>query len=149
MIMTLIYDTPVLEHVNDPSAVPLNNFVDQLAHAAYPGAYLVEFFTWMRYLPLWMAKWKYEAVTGYKKYSTIFSKLYDDVCQRVVSSCWIGPRRILKQFEVREVVTNAPALLHRWRKTAMNMVSISRNRLGLRGRSMQLVLTQSVACINI
>ena len=38
--MTLIYDTPVLEHVNDPSAVPLNNFVDQLSHAAYPGGIL-------------------------------------------------------------------------------------------------------------
>jgi len=111
--MTLIYDTPVLEHVNDPSAVPLNNFVDQLARAAYPGAYLVEFFTWMRYLPSWMAKWKYEAVTGYRKYSTIFSKLYGDVCQRVVSSCWIGSRGILKQIEVRQVVTNAPASLRR------------------------------------
>ena len=113
MTKTLIYDTPVLENANDPSVVPLNNFNDHLSHAAYPGAHLVEFFTWMRYLPSWMAKWKYEAVTGYRKYSTIFLGLYDDVCQRVVSSCWIGLRGILKQFEVRQVVTNAPALLHR------------------------------------
>src|ERR1700685_4181300 len=102
MTKTLIYDTPVLENANDPSVVPLNNFNDHLSHAAYPGAHLVEFFTWMRYLPSWMAKWKYEAVTGYRKYSTIFLGLYDDVCQRVVSSCWIGLRGILKQFEVRQ-----------------------------------------------
>ena len=112
MTKTLIYDTPVLESANDPSAVPLNDFVDQLAHAVYPGAHLVEFFTWMRYLPSWMAKWKYEAVTGHRKYSTIFLELYDDVCQRV-SSCWIGLTGILKQFEVRQVVTNVPALLRR------------------------------------
>ena len=111
--MTLIYDTPVLENTNDPSAVSLNDFVDQLGRAAYPGAHLVEFFTWMRYLPSWMAKWKYKAVTGHQKFSIIFSKLYDDVCQRVVSSCWIRLWGILKQFEVRQVVTNAPALLHR------------------------------------
>jgi len=30
-----------------------------------------------------MAKWKYEAVTGHRKYSIVFSKLYDDVRQRV------------------------------------------------------------------
>ena len=86
MMMALIYDTPVLESANDPSAEPLNEFVDQLGHAIYPGAHLVEFFTWMRYLPSWMAKWKYEAVTGHRKYSIFFSKLYDDVRQRVVSS---------------------------------------------------------------
>ena len=113
MIMALIYDNPVLESANDPSVVPLNDFVDQLARAVYPGAHLVEFFTWMRYLPSWMAKWKYEAVTGHRKYSILFSKLYDDVRQRVVSSYQIRLRGILKQFEVRQVATNVPALLRR------------------------------------
>jgi hypothetical protein len=96
MIMTLVYDSPVLKSVNDPSAVPLNDFVGQLSRAAFPGAHLVEFFTWMRYLPSWMAKWKKEAVAGYEKYSVIFLQLYDDVSQRVVSSCCIRFRRIPK-----------------------------------------------------
>jgi len=86
MITTLIYDAPVLKNANDPSVVALNDFVDLLAHAAYPGAHLVEFFTWMRYLPSWMAKWKSEAVAGYEKNSIMFLKLYDEVCQRVVSN---------------------------------------------------------------
>ena len=86
MIATLLYDTPVLEHVDDPSVAQLNNFVDRIAHAAYPGAYFVEFFTWMKYLPSWTAKWKREAQAWYEKDSTMFLRLYDDVCKRVVSS---------------------------------------------------------------
>jgi hypothetical protein len=89
MITTLIYDTPVLKNANDPSVVALNEFSDLLTHAAYPGAHLVEFFTWMRYLPSWMAKWKSEALAGYKTYSIMFLKLYNDVCQRVVSHSYI------------------------------------------------------------
>ena len=90
--MTLIYDTPVLENANDPAAAPLKGFVDHLSRAAYPGTHLVEFFTWMRYLPSWMARWKHEAVAGYEKYSITFLQLYDDVSQRVVSSRRIGSR---------------------------------------------------------
>jgi hypothetical protein len=86
MIATLLYDTPVLEHVDDPSVAQLNNFVDRIAHAAYPGAYFVEFFTWMKYLPSWTAKWKREAQAWYEKDSTMFLRLYDDVCKRVVST---------------------------------------------------------------
>jgi len=82
MITSLIYDAPVLKNANDPSVVALNDFVDLLTHAAYPGAHLIKFFTWM-------AKWKHEAVAGYKTYSIMFLKLYDNVCRCVVSHSWI------------------------------------------------------------
>src|SRR5258708_5809112 len=67
MVTSLIYDAPVLKNANDPSVVALNDFVDLLTHAAYPGAHLIKFFTWM-------AKWKHEAVVGYKTYSIMFLK---------------------------------------------------------------------------
>ena len=89
MITTLIYDTPVLKNANDPSVAALNDFADLLTHAVYPGAHLIEFFTWMRYLPSSTAKWKSEALAGYKTYSIMFLKLYEDVCQRVVSHSYI------------------------------------------------------------
>jgi len=87
--MSLIYDAPVLKKLDDPIVAPLDGFVDHLGRAVYPGAYLVEFLTWMRYLPSWMAKWKRDAVAGYEKYSATFLQLYDAVCQRVVSCCCI------------------------------------------------------------
>jgi hypothetical protein len=74
----------------------LNDFVDRLAIAAYPGAYFVEFFTWMKYLPSWMATWKRDALEWYKKDSTVLLRLYDDVFQRLVSSCFGRVPEILK-----------------------------------------------------
>ena len=50
----------------------------------YSSAHLVEFFTWMRYLPEWMAKWKREAMKWYKHDSAFFVGLYNDVRKRVV-----------------------------------------------------------------
>lgn len=85
MIMSVVYDTPVLQSEDDPSVARVNDFVERIVRAAYPGAHLVEFFTWMRYLPLWMAKWKRDALEWYKKDSIMFEGLYDDVRQRVVS----------------------------------------------------------------
>ncbi|KIM75101.1 hypothetical protein PILCRDRAFT_99039 [Piloderma croceum F 1598] len=81
--MSLTYDAPVLKNLDDPAVAPLDGFLAHLSRAAYPGAHLVEFFTWMRYLPSWMAKWKRDAVAGHEKYSTTFLQLYDVVCQRV------------------------------------------------------------------
>jgi hypothetical protein len=89
MMMSLTYDAPVLKNFDDPAVAPLEGFLDPLSRAAYPGAYFVEFFTWMRYLPSWMAKWKRDAVAGHEKHSATFLQLYDVVCQRVVSSCCI------------------------------------------------------------
>lgn len=83
--MSVVYDTPVLQSEDDPSVARVNDFVERIVRAAYPGAHLVEFFTWMRYLPLWMAKWKRDALEWYKKDSIMFEGLYDDVRQRVVS----------------------------------------------------------------
>jgi hypothetical protein len=85
-ISTLLYDTPALNNVNDPSVAHLNDFVERVAIALHPGAYLVEFFTWMKYLPSWMAAWKRDALEWYEKDSNLFLRLYDDVCQRIVSS---------------------------------------------------------------
>lgn len=81
MMMTLVYDTPVLENEDNPSVTQLNELEQRLAAAPRPG--LVDFFTWMRYLPSWMAKWKNEALEHYKKDSIMLMRMYDDVCQRM------------------------------------------------------------------
>lgn len=70
--MALVYDTPPLESEKDPSIAQLNAFADRVLQATLPGSHLVEFFTWMRYLPSWMAKWKRDALDCYEKDNAFF-----------------------------------------------------------------------------
>jgi hypothetical protein len=51
MIMSVVYGHPAITSEHDHSAEAINDFAARLTIAAYPGAYLVEFFTWMRHIP--------------------------------------------------------------------------------------------------
>ncbi|KAF9017401.1 cytochrome P450 [Hymenopellis radicata] len=63
-----------------PSIARVNNFVERLARAAFPGEHFVEFFPWMRYLP---NSWKRDAENYHAVDSVLFQSLYDDVEKRV------------------------------------------------------------------
>lgn len=52
-IMSMVYNVPPITKHGDPAVTNINDFVARLTRAAYPGAYLVEFFPWMRHLPSW------------------------------------------------------------------------------------------------
>lgn len=86
MIMKTIFDTPTIETENDASLKNINSHGLRIQYAVFPGAYLVENFKWMRFLPSWMAKWKREALMWYEKDSIEFLKLYNNVKERVVSN---------------------------------------------------------------
>lgn len=86
MIVSLVYDKPPVTDSNDPTVSDINNFVARLVHAALPGAHFVEFFTWMKYLPSWSARWKREAEAWHRKDSKMFEGLYQDVKARQVGS---------------------------------------------------------------
>ena len=51
MILSVVYGYPAITSEQDRNAEIIDNFADRMARAAYPGAHLVEFFTWMRYIP--------------------------------------------------------------------------------------------------
>jgi hypothetical protein len=81
----MVYDTPALLSEDDPKITRINDFAERLVSAAYPGAYLVEYFTWMRYLPSWMAKWKRDVLEQYRIDDAMFQGLFNEVSNRVVS----------------------------------------------------------------
>lgn len=85
MILSVVYDHPVLTSEKHPSIARINNFVERLVRAAYPGAHFVEIFPWMRYLPSAVAKWKKDALEWYSKDSIMFESMYRTVQKRVVS----------------------------------------------------------------
>jgi hypothetical protein len=51
MVLSVVYDKPTIKSEEDQHVQLINDFVQRLTRAAYPGAHLVEFFPWMLYIP--------------------------------------------------------------------------------------------------
>ena len=84
--LSVVYDLPTVSSPHDPTVTKVNTFMERISHYAVPGNYLVEYFTWMKYIPSSIAKWKKEAEDGYEEYSGIFTGLFSDVEDRIVMS---------------------------------------------------------------
>lgn len=82
MIVAVVYDKPAVKDAEDPSVRDVNAFVARLVRSALPGAHFVEFFTWMKHLPSWIAPWKREAETWHRRDGQMFEGLYLDVKER-------------------------------------------------------------------
>src|SRR4029077_14725562 len=54
MIMTAVYDTPVIHSLEDESVERINDHVMRVAQSTLPGSHLVELLPWMKYIP---SKW--------------------------------------------------------------------------------------------
>ncbi|KAF7333345.1 Cytochrome P450 [Mycena venus] len=83
VILSMVYDTPAVLSEEDPKITRINDFVERIVRAAYPGAYLVEYFTWMRYLPTWSAKWKRDALEQHRIHDAMFQGLFNEVRDRI------------------------------------------------------------------
>jgi hypothetical protein len=82
--MAMIYDTKPIKDHEDPLIVRVNDLVQRLVKAAYPGEHLVEFFPWMQKLPEFLAPWKPWANEWHRKDSELFQGYYNQVKERVV-----------------------------------------------------------------
>ena len=51
VMMTVNYHFPPVDSEDDPTVVGAAKHVERIVHDMKPGARLVEFFTWMRYIP--------------------------------------------------------------------------------------------------
>ncbi|KAI0279216.1 cytochrome P450 [Russula aff. rugulosa BPL654] len=74
MVLSVVYDKPTIKSEQDLNVKLINDFVQRLTRAAYPGAHLVEFFPWMLF-----AKWKRDAENWYKQDSAMFEELFNSV----------------------------------------------------------------------
>ncbi|KAH8824059.1 cytochrome P450 [Flagelloscypha sp. PMI_526] len=72
-----IFGTPTLK-ADDYRIERIIEIVDRIAEAGVPGAFLVEFFTWMQYLPNILAPWRVWAKQCSKKDGEFLEKLYSD-----------------------------------------------------------------------
>jgi len=90
-VLSIVYDHPTVSSSDDPIVTKVNAFIATASHYALPGNYLVEFFTWMKYIPSSIAEWKQEAEEGYKEYSKMFLGMFHDVENRIVISYLSDP----------------------------------------------------------
>lgn len=81
-----MYGYPTSLLFNDKNVTRVNEFIDRASEAFAPGRYLVEFFTWMKYLPVCIAPWKRNILEWHTSDSEFFMKLFDDAQKRVVSA---------------------------------------------------------------
>ncbi|KAI9443604.1 cytochrome P450 [Lactarius indigo] len=72
IMFTVNYHFPPIESEDDPAIVGLANQSERLLHEMEPGTRLVEFFTWMRYIPIRFAKWKRDAEYWFVQDSIMF-----------------------------------------------------------------------------
>jgi cytochrome P450 len=51
MIMTAVYDTPVIHSLEDEGVRRINDHVIRVAQSTLPGSHLVELLPWMKHIP--------------------------------------------------------------------------------------------------
>ncbi|KAJ3804446.1 cytochrome P450 [Lentinula lateritia] len=83
LVLRVIYGTPPLLDSQHPDIVRVNHFTERALSAAAPGAFWVEYFTWMKYLPRWMCPWRQYAEDSFNKDSAMFENLFSHVEKRI------------------------------------------------------------------
>jgi cytochrome P450 len=82
-VMAVVYGTEPIASEQDPRVKRVNDHVTRLSRASLPGAHLVQFIPWMRYLPRSLAKWKRNAQDWHERDSVMFGDLLKSVRQRM------------------------------------------------------------------
>ncbi|KAN0137781.1 cytochrome P450 [Lactarius tabidus] len=85
IMLSVNYHFPPVESVDDPAVVASSYLVERMIHEMQPGTRLVEFFTWMRYIPSRFAKWKRNAEYWFVKDSLMFEGLLGKVADDLVN----------------------------------------------------------------
>ncbi|KAH6904898.1 cytochrome P450 [Coprinopsis sp. MPI-PUGE-AT-0042] len=83
-IMAMVYDTLPIKNHEEPLITRVNDLVQRLVKAAYPGEHMVEFFPWLNKLPNILTPWKDYAAYWHRKDSELFMDYYKTVKDRVL-----------------------------------------------------------------
>ena len=73
-IFSTVYGWPALDPEKNALDIQhISGFAHRIAEAGLPGAFLVDVFPAMKYLPAWMAKWKREGIRWHDEMTKILS----------------------------------------------------------------------------
>ncbi|KAI9452369.1 cytochrome P450 [Lactarius psammicola] len=79
IMLTVNYHLPPVESEHDPNIVGVEDYVRRLLHETHPGARLVEYLPWLRYIPSRFAKWKRDVQNWFIQDSLMFQRLLGKV----------------------------------------------------------------------
>ncbi|KAH9022270.1 cytochrome P450 [Lactarius pseudohatsudake] len=87
IILSINYHLPSMESEDDPALIGIVDHVRRVAHELEPGARLVEFFPWMRYIPSRFAKWKRDTqhwfIQDSLRHERLLGKVADDLAKGI------------------------------------------------------------------
>ena len=85
IVLGAVYNWPPIDSKVDPVVDRITSFFHVLSTCEAMGAYLVDIFPTMLYLPSWMAKWKRDGEKWFRMASNMFEEFYEDVRLKMVS----------------------------------------------------------------
>ncbi|KAI9438802.1 cytochrome P450 [Lactarius indigo] len=87
IILSINYHLPPVESEDDPVVVDIVNHVQRGLQELQPGARLVEYFPWMKYIPSRFAKWKRDAqywfIQDSQRLELLLGKVADDLAKGI------------------------------------------------------------------
>ncbi|RDB17158.1 hypothetical protein Hypma_001986 [Hypsizygus marmoreus] len=84
LMRTVLYGLPPFSDSSDPVLTYLDSYIERLVSGIAPGAYWVEYFTWMEHLPRWMAKWRRDAEDSFKRDDKFFKEVFAECRERLI-----------------------------------------------------------------
>ncbi|KAI0072737.1 cytochrome P450 [Panus rudis PR-1116 ss-1] len=77
-ILTATYGWPRINDSHVPLVKRIHDHTEHLSNACIPGTSMVDMFPVLNYLPLWMSKWKRDAIAWHKRESVLFEGFMND-----------------------------------------------------------------------
>lgn len=79
IMLSINYHLPPAQSESDPFLLAITDRIRHISHTLEPGAHLVEFFPWLRYVPSMFARWKREAQRWFIESTSLFERLVNKV----------------------------------------------------------------------
>ncbi|KAF5326711.1 hypothetical protein D9619_004271 [Psilocybe cf. subviscida] len=83
-ILTAIYAWPRLTEEHHPIVQRIHDHLERVSKACIPGSSMVDIFPAINRLPLWMSKWKRDALKWHERETTMFEGFYREVEDKMV-----------------------------------------------------------------
>ncbi|THG98633.1 hypothetical protein EW026_g3595 [Hermanssonia centrifuga] len=82
-ILAVVYGWPSLDASGDPLVTRIKDFMDRVLTSSFPGAFLVDIFPSMLYIPTWLASWKRRGLKWHQEDTEFFETFLVDAREKM------------------------------------------------------------------
>ncbi len=102
-ILAVVYGWPSLDASGDPLVTRIKDFMDRVLTSSFPGAFLVDIFPSMLYIPTWLASWKRRGLKWHQEDTEFFETFLVDAREKMVT-CALSPGRMCALILISETL---------------------------------------------